>query len=217
MRPLLDVDPPLTMWIDSSLFSHLNECTPGMRVLNLGSGAGLFDGRIRPHLSTINLDLCVRGPVHVLGDAHWLPFADESIDAVFSNAVLEHVQRPWRVADEIYRILRPGGRVFINVPFLNVIHDAHDYFRFTDKGLEVLFSRFRKIRSGVSGGPSSFVGPFLVEYTACFVPGWYLRAAVRRLLTFVMWPLKYIDLLIRRSPNLRMVADGFYFVGAKEA
>jgi ubiquinone/menaquinone biosynthesis C-methylase UbiE len=116
----------------------------------------------------------------VVADAHLLPFADDSLDAVYSNAVLEHVQRPWRVADEIHRVLRPGGRIFINVPSLNIIHDTHDYFRFTDKGLQILFSRFEEVDSGANAGPSSFIGPFFVEYVLCFMPGRHLKALVRR-------------------------------------
>jgi uncharacterized protein YbaR (Trm112 family)/SAM-dependent methyltransferase len=217
LRPYLEFNPPLTTWIDRSLFVHLNACTAAMWILNLGSGAGLFDQVLAPHLRLIHLDVVFRGHVDVVADAHWLPFADGSLDGVYSNAVLEHVQRPWRVADEIYRVLRPGGRIFINVPFLNIVHDAHDYFRFTDRGLDVLFSQFHKVAGGVSAGPSSFLAPFLIEYVLCGIPGRYFKAAVRPLLTFAVWPLKYLDFLLRRSPSLRLTADAFYFVGVKPA
>jgi SAM-dependent methyltransferase len=186
-----------------------------MRILNLGSGVGLFDDELASHLHLINLDVAIRGRVDVLADAHALPFPDESLDGVYSNAVLEHVQRPWRVAEEIYRVLRPGGRIFINVPFLSIIHDTHDYFRFTDKGLEILFSRFRKIDGDVSSGPSSFLAPFLVEYLLYFVPSQYLKGLLQPLLRLFVWPMKYVDFAIRRNPNLRVTADAFYFVGEK--
>jgi len=215
LRPYLEFNPPLTTWIDRSLFGQLNACTAEMWILNLGSGVGLFDRALAPHLNLIHLDVVPRGQVDVVADAHWLPFADVSLDGVYSNAVLEHVQRPWRVADEIYRVLRPGGRIFINVPFLNIVHDDHDYFRFTDRGLDVLFAQFQKVAGGVSAGPSSFLGPFLIEYILCGIPGRYLKAAVRPLLTFAVWPLKYLDFLLRRSPSLRLTADAFYFVGVK--
>lgn len=218
VRPYLEYEPPLTMWLDRSLFKHLNECTPHMRILNLGSGVGLFDKYLESHLNLINLDISTanKNP-DVVADAHSLPFADESLDAVYSNAVLEHVQRPWRVAEEIHRVLRPGGKVFINVPFLNVVHDTHDYFRFTDKGLDILFSRFEKIAGGVSAGPSSFLGPFFIEYLLCFIPGRYLKILMRRPLSLLAWPMKYLDIPIRRSADLRLTADAFYFVGAKKS
>ena len=212
---MLQWSPPLTAWINRDLFRHLNDCTSEMSILNIGSGVGLFDKWISSHIDMINLDVYMRDRVDLLADAHRLPFADGSLDAVYSNAVLEHVQRPWLVAEEIYRVLRPGGRLFINVPFLNIIHDAHDYFRFTDRGVEILFSKFRKIDSGVSAGPSSFLGPFLVEYAMCFVPGRYLKAVSRRVLSLLFWPLKYVDFLIKKSPSVRLTADAFYFVGVK--
>ncbi len=217
VRTYFELNPPLTMWIDHSLFRHLNECTPQMKILNLGSGAGLFDKYLGSHLNLINLDvLPTTKHLDTMADAHRLPFADESLDAIYSNAVLEHVQRPWLVAEEIYRVLRPGGKIFINVPFLNIIHDVHDYFRFTDKGLEILFSRFEKIDGGASAGPSSFLGPFFIEYILCFVPGRYLKTLLRSPLSLLAWPMKYLDIPIRRSADLRLTADAFYFVGVKK-
>jgi SAM-dependent methyltransferase len=216
LRPFFGFNPPLTTWIDRTLFQHLNECTEEMRILNLGSGVGQFDEAIGPHLRMINLDVSIRRHVDVLADAHQLPFADESLDAVYSNAVLEHVQRPWKVADEIYRVLRPGGKILINLPFLNIIHDTHDYFRFTDRGLQILFSKFRQVDGGVSAGPASFLGPFLVEYLLYFVPTRYLKALFRPVVSLLMWPLKFLDYPIRRDPRLRLTADAFYYVGVKD-
>ncbi len=217
IRQILQRSPSLTTWIDLTLFDYLNECSSDMRILNLGSGVGQFDGKIRPHIKMVDLDVYRRDQVDLLADAHMLPFSDESFDAVYSNAVLEHVQRPWVVAKEIYRILRPGGKIFINVPFLNIIHDTHDYFRFTDRGLDILFSDFKKIQGGVSAGPASFLGPFIIEYVMCLTPGRHAKTLVRYALTFLLWPLKYMDFPIRSHPHLRITADAFYFIGIKEA
>lgn len=209
--------PQMTTWVDETIFRMLNESPKDALILNLGSGEGLFDDRIDPGLSMINFDVRAVPRANVLGDGHFLPFQDESLDAVFSNAVLEHVARPWIVAEEIRRVLKPGGRILICVPFLNIIHDTHDYFRFTDKAIEVLFPGFDKIAGGVSAGGGSFLGPFLVEYALCFVPGSLTKKLGRRVLSFVLSPLKYLDLMVRRSAHLRITADAFYFVGVKVA
>lgn len=206
---------PLTTWIDRSVFQLLGRLTPDMAVLNLGSGDGTFDRYMPEGLPLINLDVTLNDRSDVVADGHHLPFEDSSLDAVFSNAVLEHVERPWVVADEIWRVLKPGGWVFVNVPFLNVIHDVNDYFRFTDKGLRTLFARFDEVRAGVSSGPSSFLGPFLIEYVLCFVPTRPLQRVARQVLSLLMWPLKYADFLIRKNPRIRTTADAFYFVGVK--
>ncbi len=44
-------------------------------------------------------------------------FADQSFDIILSNDVLEHVNLPEEAIAEIYRILKPGGEIFITVPF----------------------------------------------------------------------------------------------------
>lgn len=49
----------------------------------------------------------------VQGDAHELGFADGSFDVVYCRFLLEHVQRPDQVAHELQRVLKPGGRVYV--------------------------------------------------------------------------------------------------------
>ncbi|MET0645968.1 MAG: methyltransferase domain-containing protein [Pyrinomonadaceae bacterium] len=52
----------------------------------------------------------------VLGDAHALPFPDDSFDAAFSLRVFEIIGEPRRALAEMARVLRPGGRLVINGP-----------------------------------------------------------------------------------------------------
>ena len=50
----------------------------------------------------------------VIGSGMQLPFADDCLDVVYSSNVLEHVSDPWRMADEMLRVTRPGGVAFIS-------------------------------------------------------------------------------------------------------
>ena len=50
----------------------------------------------------------------VIGSGMQLPFADGSVDVCYSSNVLEHVPDPWRMADEMMRVTRPGGTVFLS-------------------------------------------------------------------------------------------------------
>lgn len=50
----------------------------------------------------------------VLGSALDLPLATGSVDVCFSSNVLEHVPDPWRMADEMVRVTRPGGVVYLS-------------------------------------------------------------------------------------------------------
>ena len=53
-------------------------------------------------------------PRTVIGSGMQLPFADDCLDVCYSSNVLEHVPDPWRMAQEMVRVTRPGGTVFIS-------------------------------------------------------------------------------------------------------
>jgi SAM-dependent methyltransferase len=68
-----------------------------------------------------------------------LPFSDDSFETVLLSDVLEHVVDPARLMAEIARVLAPGGKLILTVPFYYWVHEApHDYHRFTRFALEKL-------------------------------------------------------------------------------
>lgn len=71
-----------------------------------------------------------------LADAACLPLQDGSADTVLLLDVLEHLRHPQAALAECARVLRPGGRLLLAVPFLYPVHDApHDFQRLTEFGL----------------------------------------------------------------------------------
>jgi len=71
-----------------------------------------------------------------------LPISDDVADTVMSLSVLEHLCEPQTMLKEAHRILKPGGLLFVAVPFQWWVHEApHDYYRFTKYGLEYLLSK----------------------------------------------------------------------------
>jgi SAM-dependent methyltransferase len=69
------------------------------------------------------------------------PIASNTFDGIGCFAVLEHVTRPWEVATEIRRMLKPGGKCYIDWPFLQPVHGfPSHYYNATRQGLELLFS-----------------------------------------------------------------------------
>jgi len=209
--------PTLTRLRNTRIFDWMNLHAPGRRVLNLGSGLGGFDYLLHPSVEMVAMDICPSKPnLDVVGDAHRLPFKNGSFDIVYSIAVLEHVAKPWIVADEIFRILKPGGFVVLELPFLNVIHDAHDYFRFTDLGIRSLFDRFVVVFEQVSAGGGSFLSIFSVEYFAQFIPGEVFRKCLKRIFLYFSVVFKFLDVFIDSSPNLRITANSFSFIGQKK-
>jgi len=72
----------------------------------------------------------------VFADGANLPFADSTIDHIVCLEVLEHVRWPDKLLAEVARVLKPGGQLFLSMPFLYPVHDApHDYQRYTSHGL----------------------------------------------------------------------------------
>jgi SAM-dependent methyltransferase len=52
----------------------------------------------------------------VMEDPTTIPFTDETFDAVYSDYVLEHVERPKEFLSEVVRVLKPGGTFFFRTP-----------------------------------------------------------------------------------------------------
>ena len=90
------------------------------------------------------LDIDEKYQPDILADMMSIPLSDASVDAIICKSVLEHVKNPFKAADEIYRILKPGGKCFVYVPFLYPYH-SNDYWRFSEDGVRHLFRKFQKI------------------------------------------------------------------------
>jgi SAM-dependent methyltransferase len=88
----------------------------------------------------------------VVGDAHYLPFRDETFDRVFAFNVFEHLIDPKKAAEEIHRVLKPGGAVAIHTAFLQTLHEEpHHYYNATEYGVRAWFSSFEIKNCRVSG------------------------------------------------------------------
>jgi SAM-dependent methyltransferase len=69
-----------------------------------------------------------------------LPFRDASLDGIGCFAVLEHVNKPWVMAAEFARVVKPEGKIFIDWPFLQPVHGyPSHYYNATREGLHSLF------------------------------------------------------------------------------
>jgi SAM-dependent methyltransferase len=69
-----------------------------------------------------------------------LPFGSASLDGIGCFAVLEHVKTPWILAEEFARVIKPGGKIFIDWPFLQHVHGyPSHYYNATREGLREAF------------------------------------------------------------------------------
>ena len=106
----------------------------GGLILNLGSGS------TRHTEGVINVDMERLLDVDIVADGCWLPFAENTFDAVISEAVIEHVKYPKAFVDEVGRCLKKNGTIFIVAPFVHPFHGyPSDFQRYSIEGLRVLF------------------------------------------------------------------------------
>jgi arsenite methyltransferase len=108
----------------------LGRLAPGERVLDLGCGAGtdslVAAQMVGPNGSVTGIDMTpemlakARASAAELGaenvefmeaEAERLPFADASFDVVISNGVIDLIPDKDAVFSELFRVLRPGGRI----------------------------------------------------------------------------------------------------------
>jgi SAM-dependent methyltransferase len=133
----------------------------------LDCGAGSRPERLR---NVINVEIVDYPSTDMLAVGEALPFADASFDAVLSLAVLEHVRDPFKCAQELVRVLKPGGEILANVPFLQPVHGyPHHYYNMTAQGLRQLFpADMAVVRSEVplQGHPMIALRWMLREYVA---------------------------------------------------
>lgn len=111
----------------------------GIRILDAGAG----ELRNRPlcnHLAYVSQDFCQYDGVDAIPEglqSTWdtsridlvcditaIPEPDASFDAILCSEVLEHIPDPNKALDEFARLLKPGGKLILTVPFASLVHMA---------------------------------------------------------------------------------------------
>jgi SAM-dependent methyltransferase len=163
-------------------------------------------------VDVVAMDVYASPNTQLLGDGHSLPFRGEVFDGVWIQAVLEHVLEPHAVVSEIYRVLKPGGVVYAETPFMCAVHEgAYDFTRFSPSGHRWLFRRFSQIGAGILGG----AGTTLVWSIRYFWRAFGIGEKAAIVLTLPLFWLRYLD----RFANKRDSADAAYavwFFGRKQ-
>jgi len=172
--------------------------------LYIGGAGSLVEGYV-------NVDLFGLAGVDVVATAEQLPFSAGLFQRVECDAVLEHVTDPEAVVHEIARVLAPGGFAHIVAPFCHSFHEyPRDYRRFTPDGLKRLAGELEVVAEGWRTGPTATLLLFLIEYAKLWFAWRPLRLAVHGVLGWLLFPFRYLDWFLFRSPRAGRMGNHYY-------
>ncbi len=158
----------------------------------------------------LNLDLFPLPGVDLAADAECLPFPGDLFQRIECDAVLEHVERPEAILLEMARTLKSGGFLHVVVPFAHPFHEyPRDYRRFTIDALLLMNPGLEPVKCGWRTGPTATMLVFLIEYAKLWAPK-PLRPAAHGILGWLLFPLRYLDLLLLGNPRARQIGNHCY-------
>lgn len=190
----------------------LERVKKGSLVADIGSGPE----RLGPEF--INVDVFPFPEVDIVADATRLPFKDNTLDGVVSESVLEHIPDASLVANEMVRVVKPGGYIYVSAPFIHPYHASPDDFnRWTTSGLKHLFRDLEIIEVGVRSGPWSAVLMFTAYWLGVILSFGAKSVApfLAHIFMLILGPLKYFDYFFMKIPGSEAVATHLFILGRK--
>ena len=166
--------------------------------LNIGAGATQ-----RKIPKCIELEYAIFETTDIVADSHHLPFKDNSFEAVIALNVFEHLNNPIQASNEIFRVLKPGGRLIIRTAFLQPLHEEpYHYYNATKYGVIQWFSNFQITSCHVS---ENFNPVYTIAWSSCELLnlieqayGSDVRARVAKI-TLKEWSILWSDVHQRRG------------------
>lgn len=144
LRNLIDAE---SKRISDFIRSSASEIARDSIVLDAGAGECRFKAFFKDH-QYIAVDAAYGDEtwdysnIDIVSSLDNLPLEDNAVDAVICTQVLEHVNEPQQVLNELYRVLKHGGALYLSAPQGWGVHQSpHDYFRFTNYGLQYLLEK----------------------------------------------------------------------------
>jgi SAM-dependent methyltransferase len=196
---------PFEELVSERLAAFSKQITENSLVLDAGAGECRYAPLFKAHRyialdSSVGDETWDYSGLDVVGDLEQIPAPTGVFDAVISVVVLEHTRKPQQVVEEMARVTRPQGKLFLVVPNQWEVHQPpNDFFRFTHYGVTHLLtvSGFRVLKIEPIGGY------FWLMSRRCVNGLSFFQSGLRWPLFFVLAPV--FGLLL---PVLLYFADG---------
>lgn len=123
----------------------------------------------------------------ILFDGYKIHFSDLAFDTVLCTEVLEHSPEPAPLIAEIERVLKPGGKLIVTVPFSARVHYApYDYHRFSKYALARMFRTFTDVHIEERGNDIAVIANKLIVLAIRMLrPSRYMLLHVPLILLFL--------------------------------
>ncbi len=182
-------------------------------IVNVGSGVRHVHPRV------INLDLNMEQGVDLVASAYQLPFQNESVDLVISESMLEHLEHPEIAVQEMHRVLKKSGRVYILTPFMVGFHSSpNDFYRWTIPGMKIFLKDFEVTETGVAVGPTCALTWMMREWLAILL-SFGIRPLYQvwsLLFLILLLPLNVLDLVLSRYSFSSQIAMSYFWIARKK-
>lgn len=201
--------------VRANLQAVLGRIGPGQTGLNVGAGFTRLHPQIR------NVDVAAGALVDYRASVLALPFSDQTFDLVVTQETLEHVADPFKAMDEIARVMKRGGELYCQLPFVIGFHPGpQDFWRFTVQGIRELTERsgLRVTQEEISvGGASGYYRISVEFWSGLFSLGRPpLYKALKALFALALYPIKWLDVLFVGSPEKDRIPGGYLVIARKD-
>ncbi|MEO1263446.1 MAG: class I SAM-dependent methyltransferase [Bacteroidota bacterium] len=183
--------------------------------LNVGAGTSKLGKNIR------NLDIQPGENIDYVGKAEAIPVEDNFFSIIITQETLEHVKSPLAAIHEIYRVLKPNGLLYCQLPFIIGYHPGPtDYWRFSKEGIVELveIAGFEVEECGLSVGSGTGFYRISVEFFSILLsiifP--FLYHFLKAFFAVLLYPIKWLDGLMNYSPHKDRIAGGYYVIAKKK-
>jgi len=186
--------------------------TEGNLCLSIGGGPSRISNLLT------NLNVAAFPGVDVVGDGHCLPYRDECVDAIYCDAVLEHLRDPYLAVSEMARVLRKGAKAFVITPFMQQYHGYPGHYQnYTLTGHQELFRThgFHIDAAGVSVGPTWVLINVVSVFINTYFPPRTKKIAQAAWLVATMG-LRPLDLRLANHKNAHVLASTTFVLARKE-